>query len=145
VDESADGPAPRPDWTAGRRNECRATGRLRRPCHCYERCGAGRASAHAVNATVALEYARLHPGRRGDGLVTDAIATRVEEVAESAKTRFPRALRADHADIPWDEIAGMRDRLADDYGNLDVAILREIVAAYLPRLVRSIDQILGPE
>lgn len=98
-----------------------------------------------VNATVALEYAREHPGWPGDRLVTDAIAKRVEEVAESAKTRFPRALRADHADIPWDEIAGMRDRLAHDYGNVDVAILLEIVERYLPRLVRSINQILGPE
>lgn len=97
------------------------------------------------NATVALEYARQNPGWPGDRLVTDAIAKRVEEVAESAKTRFPRALRADHADIPWDEIAGMRDRLAHDYGNVDVAILREIVEHYLPRLVRSIDQIMGPE
>jgi len=98
-----------------------------------------------VNATIALEYAREHPRWPSDRLVTDAIAKRVEEVAESAKTRFPRALRADHTDIPWDEIAGMRDRLAHDYGNVDVAILVEIVELYLPRLVRSIDQILGPE
>lgn len=97
-----------------------------------------------ANARIALEYAREHPGWPTDRLVTDAIAKRVEEVAESAKTRFPRALRADHAEIPWDEIAGMRDRLAHDYGNVDVEILREIVGTYLPRLVRSIDQLLGP-
>lgn len=87
-----------------------------------------------VNARVALEYAHDHPGWSADRLVTDAIAKRVEEVAESARTRFPRALRADHAEIPWDEIAGMRDRLAHDYGNVDVEILREIVKVYLPRL-----------
>ncbi len=98
-----------------------------------------------ANARVALEYAREHPGWSGDRLVTDAIAKRVEEVAESAKTRFPRALRADHPEIPWDDIAGMRDRLAHDYGNVDVEILREIVDVYLPRLVGSIDRIVGPE
>ncbi len=98
-----------------------------------------------ANARVALTYAHDHPGWPADRLVTDAIAKRVEEVAESAKTRFPRALRADHAEIPWDEIAGMRDRLAHDYGNVDVEILREIVKLYLPRLVASIDRILGPE
>ncbi len=108
---------------------------------------AARVALHLMraNARVALEYAKAHPRWSADRMVTDAIAKRVEEVAESAKTRFPRALRADHPEIPWDEIAGMRDRLAHDYGNVDAVILREIVAVYLPRLVRSIDRILGPE
>ena len=94
------------------------------------------------NARVALEYATAHPDWRGDRLVVDAIAKRVEEVAEAAKTRFPRALRSDHPEIAWDEIAGMRDRLAHDYGNVDLDILDEVVTTYLPRLVRSIDRIL---
>lgn len=98
-----------------------------------------------ANARVALEYARAHPDWHRDRLVTDAIAKRVEEVAEAAKTRFPRALRSERADIPWDEIAGMRDRLAHDCGGVDVEILREIVEVYLPRLVASIDDAIGPE
>lgn len=106
---------------------------------------AARAAFHAMraNADIALEYAAAHPDWRGDRLVADAIAKRVEEVAESAKTRFPRALRGDHPDIAWDEIAGMRDRLAHDYGNVDLEILGEVVATHLPRLVRAIDRILG--
>lgn len=98
-----------------------------------------------ANARIALEYAREHPGWPKDRLVTDAIAKRVEEVAEAAKTRFPRALRGDHPEIPWDEISGMRDRLADEYGNVDLDILREVVEDHLPRLVRSIDRILARE
>lgn len=98
-----------------------------------------------ANARIALEYAHEHPAWRKDRLVTDAIAKRVEEVAEAAKTRFPRALRGDHPEIPWDEIAGMRDRLAHEYGNVDLEILGEVVTDYLPRLVRSIDRILARE
>lgn len=95
------------------------------------------------NAEIALEYARDHPKWRQDRLVVDAIAKRVEEVAETAKTRFPRALRIDYPDIDWDSIAGMRDRLAHDYGNVDLKILGEVVDRDLPKLVRSINRVLG--
>lgn len=95
------------------------------------------------NAQIALQYAREHPTWRDDRLVIDAIAKRVEEVAEAAKTRFPRALRSDYSDIDWDAIAGMRDRLAHDSGNVDLYILGEVVVKELPRLVSSIDHVLG--
>ncbi len=96
-----------------------------------------------ANSQIALEYARDHPTWRKDRLVIDAIAKRVEEVAEAAKTRFPRALRIDYSEVDWDSIAGMRDRLAHDYGNVDLNILGEVIDKDLPRLVRSIDRILG--
>lgn len=99
--------------------------------------------AMRANARVALDYAAAHPDWRTDQLVVDAIAKRVEEVAEAAKTRFPRALRGDHPEIAWDEIVGMRDRLAHDYGNVDIEILGEVVVTYLPQLVRTIDRVLG--
>lgn len=101
--------------------------------------------AMRANARIALQYAREHPAWPRDRLVTDAIAKRVEEVADAAKTRFPRALRGDFPEIPWDEIAGMRDRLAHDYGNVDLEILREVMQDHLPRLVRAIDRILAHE
>jgi uncharacterized protein with HEPN domain len=96
-----------------------------------------------ASAEIALGYARDHPAWPTDLLVTDAIAKRVEDVADAAKMRFPRALRGDFPDIPWDEMAGMRDRLAHDYGNIDLDILREVVDDHLPRLVRAIDRILS--
>lgn len=95
-----------------------------------------------ANAEIALTYANDHPGWQGDRLVADAIAKRVEEVAEAAKTRFPRALRGDYPDIAWDGIAGMRDRLAHDYANIDLDLLGEIVDDHLPRLIDAIDRIL---
>lgn len=101
--------------------------------------------AMRANAQIALEYAREHPAWPTDRLVTDAIAKRVEEVADAAKTQFPRALRGDFPEIPWDQIAGMRDRLAHDYGNVDLEILREVMEDHLPRLVRAIDRILARE
>lgn len=72
----------------------------------------------------------------------DAIAKRVEQVAELAKYRIPRALRGDYPEILWDEIAGMRDRLVHDYANVDVDLLAGVVASDLPDLVARIDRLL---
>ncbi len=96
-----------------------------------------------ANALIAIEYARDHPGWWENRMVVDAIAKRVEEVAEAAKSRFPRALRGDHPEIEWDQIAGMRDRLAHNYGNVDLEVLCEVVEERLPLLVSSIDDILS--
>jgi uncharacterized protein with HEPN domain len=97
-----------------------------------------------ANALIAIEYASAHPGWRGQRLVVDAIAKRVEEVAEAAKMRFPRALRGDYGDIEWDRIVGMRDRLVHDYGSVDLDVLCDVVERHLPALVASIDRILPP-
>jgi uncharacterized protein with HEPN domain len=96
-----------------------------------------------ANALIALEYARDNPGWRESRLVVDAIAKRVEEIAEAAKIRFPRALRDDYPQIEWDQIAGMRDRLVHDYGNVDLDILGEVVDERLPLLVAGIDKVLA--
>lgn len=101
--------------------------------------------AMRASAEIALTYAREHPAWPSEQLVIDAIAKRVEDVAEAAKVRFPRALRADFPDVPWDEIAGMRDRLAHDYANVDLDILHEVVEEHLPRLVQAIDRIVSPD
>src|SRR5690349_6566054 len=93
------------------------------------------------NARIAIEYARDNPGSRSNQLVADAIAKRVEEVTDAAKYRFPRALRSEHPEIEWDLIAGMRDRLAHDYGNADLDILDQVVSEHLPRLVATVDAI----
>ncbi|MGH7610936.1 MAG: HepT-like ribonuclease domain-containing protein [Candidatus Dormibacteria bacterium] len=91
----------------------------------------------------ALSYAAAHPDWRGDDLVLDAIAKRVEQLAELAKYRVPRAQRGDYPGIQWDEIAGMRDRLVHDYANVDVGLLGSVVDDDLPRVIHDIDRVLG--
>jgi uncharacterized protein with HEPN domain len=99
--------------------------------------------AMRANAQIALEYAKDNPEWRRSRLVTDAIAKLVEEVTKTAKTRFPRALRGDFPEIEWDEIAGMRDHLVHDYGNVNLVILGEVVDDHLPVLVAAIDRVLA--
>jgi uncharacterized protein with HEPN domain len=95
------------------------------------------------NAQQALGYAAQVPKWTEDRMAADAIAKRVEQVAEIAKYQFPLARREDYPEIDWANIAGMRDRLVHDYGQLDLVILEEVVGNHLPALIAGIDKILG--
>ncbi len=95
------------------------------------------------SAAKALAYAVAHPNWADDELVLDAIAKRVEQVAELAKYRIPRAARGQITEIPWDAIAGMRDRLVHDYTNIDVEVLRAVLAEDLDNLIGTIDRVLA--
>lgn len=94
------------------------------------------------SAVLACSYAERNQTWWDDQMTTDAIAKRVEEVAEAAKYRFPVALRDEYPTIEWTAIAGMRDRLVHDYDRLDVEIIRNVVQEHLPRLIGAIDRIL---
>ena len=93
------------------------------------------------SAQQALSYVAQVPRWTEDRMAVDAIAKRVEQVAEIAKYQFPLARRDEYPAIDWDSIAGMRDRLVHDYGELDLVILGEVVAIHLPALIGEIDKI----
>jgi len=67
-----------------------------------------------------------------------AVAQAVGQVGEAAR-RVSTATRAASADIAWAAIAGMRNRIYQQYGSLDVAILRETVARDLSALLKRLD------
>jgi uncharacterized protein with HEPN domain len=70
--------------------------------------------------------AHLRRGPAGDpfadGLVFDAVRVRLIEIGEAAKD-LPADLTATEPDLPWREIAGMRDQLAHRYFDTSHAIL----------------------
>ncbi|MFN2465523.1 MAG: DUF86 domain-containing protein [Candidatus Dormibacteria bacterium] len=97
------------------------------------------------NAQQALRYSEQVRAWTDDEMAVDAIAKRVEQVAEIAKYQFPLARRDAYSDIDWDSIAGMRDRLVHDYGQLDLLILEEVVSIHLPALLAGIHKILDQD
>jgi uncharacterized protein with HEPN domain len=70
-------------------------------------------------------------GEITDGLVFDAVRVRLIEIGEAIKD-LPSELLATEPDIPWQDIARMRDRLAHRYFDTSHAIVAATVTNDLP-------------
>ena len=86
----------------------------------------------------AIDAIRTHLARGdlSDGLVFDAVRVRLIEIGEAVKA-LPADLLAREPDVPWTQIAGMRDRLAHRYFDTSHAILAATVKTDLPELERA--------
>lgn len=76
----------------------------------------------------ALDAIRDHltRGDLHDGLIYDAVRVRLIEIGEAVKGIDPEVL-AGAPDVPWREIARMRDHLAHRYFDTDHAIVQDVV------------------
>jgi uncharacterized protein with HEPN domain len=59
---------------------------------------------------------------REDELTVDAVLRNFEVIGEAAKS-VPEDIREEHEDVPWSEMAGMRDKLIHGYGTIDLRIV----------------------
>lgn len=75
-----------------------------------------------------------------DGLVFDAVRVRLIEIGEAIKDIDPDLL-AHEPDVPWQDIAGMRDHLAHRYFDTDHAIVAATVERDLPPLVAAVQRL----
>ena len=64
-----------------------------------------------ILAAIDAIRAHLARGELSDELVFDAVRVRLIEIGEAVKA-LPAELLANEPDLPWAQIAGMRDRLA---------------------------------
>ena len=78
----------------------------------------------------------------GDRKTLFAVAKALENIGEAVK-QIPAAVRHKHPDVPWKDIAGMRDVLMHDYFGVDAAIVWKTVHEDLPPLKRRIADILA--
>ena len=82
--------------------------------------------------------------RRGgldDGLVYDAVRIRLIEIGEAVKSIDP-ALLAHEPDIPWIDIACMRNHLAHRYFDTAHAVVAATITHDLPPLVAAVERLL---
>lgn len=77
----------------------------------------------------------------GDGLVFDAVRVRLIEIGEAVKD-LPENVTATEPEMPWQEIAGMRDRLTHRYFDTSHAILSATVRNDLPELRTIVERLL---
>ncbi len=66
-------------------------------------------------------------------LIQDAVIRNMEIIGEATKRVSP-GLREQHPEIPWKEMAGMRDVLIHDYMGVDLNIVWNVISRNLAEI-----------
>jgi uncharacterized protein with HEPN domain len=67
------------------------------------------------------------------------------QVMGEATKQLSEEAKAQNANIPWHQIAGMRDRMVHEYFRIDLDIVWDTIAQELPGLITQIEAIVPPE
>ena len=78
---------------------------------------------------------------RTNTLIQDAVIRQIEIIGEATK-RLSEKTRTRNPDIPWQDIAGMRDKLIRDYFGVDIEKVWLTLQVDIPTLKKHISKIL---
>ena len=76
-----------------------------------------------------------------DDKTSSAVIRKFEIIGEAVK-KIPDEIKIHYPNIPWKEIAGMRDRLIHFYFGVDYKLVWETIKNRLPELKSFIEKIL---
>jgi len=71
----------------------------------------------------------------------DAVMRRLEIIGEAVKN-LPKDFTEAHVDVPWQDIAGMRDVLIHEYFGVDAELVWHTVEQDLPTLKKKLTELL---
>jgi len=75
-------------------------------------------------------------------LLQDGVIRQIEIIGEATK-RLSRELQAKYGQLPWKDIAGMRDKLIHDYFGVDIGQVWLTATEDLPLLKVEVERILA--
>lgn len=71
----------------------------------------------------------------------DAVIRRIEVLGEAAK-RVSAETRDNHPEVPWKNIAGMRDRVIHGYDSIDLNVVWDTIQQDIPRIAEPLRKLL---
>jgi len=75
------------------------------------------------------------------GILQDAVIRQIEIIGEASK-KLSNEIKNFYLDIPWKDIAGMRDKLIHDYFGVDIDAVWETVKKDIPTIEKEIKDII---
>ena len=76
-----------------------------------------------------------------DQKTVDATIRNFEIIGEATKNLSDKT-KSSYQDIPWKEMAGMRDKMIHDYSGVDLDIIWKTTKERLPELKKSLEEII---
>jgi uncharacterized protein with HEPN domain len=75
-----------------------------------------------------------------DPKTVDAVLRNFEVIGEAAKN-VPDDIRQEYSDVPWSEMAGMRDKLIHGYASVELQIVWSTIQDEVPALGTQIESV----
>jgi len=73
---------------------------------------------------------------------TEFAVIKALEIVGEAGRRVPESFRGEHPEIPWREMARMRDKLVHDYFGVDLEVVWKTIHEDLPPLIAALQALI---
>lgn len=88
-----------------------------------------------------LEHVHAKEDMERDAVLRFAVERNFTVIGEAAK-RVPEAVRKENPQIPWKEMAGMRDMIIHKYDDIDLDEVWATIESDIPGTLEKIDRLL---
>lgn len=86
---------------------------------------------------------RVRADLERDEMLAYAVVRVIEIIGEAA-ARVTEETRTQHANLPWRNMIGIRNRIVHDYHGVNLDIVWEVATRNIPELVPELEKILPP-
>jgi uncharacterized protein with HEPN domain len=95
------------------------------------------AANDALAFTRGMDFSTFSTDRR-----TNLAVVRALEIIGEATRHVPKSIRRRYPDVPWQDMAAMRNKLIHEYFGVDLEVLWRTIQEDLPPLCEAIQQVI---